>query len=69
MLWLSHGRPDAQELALGLYWHCESDTLTYKHQTVDCSVATMRNIYKVLASQNDLLGYILPYTTRAKILV
>lgn len=36
---------------------------------VDCSVATMRNIYKVLASQYDPLGYIIPYTTRAKVLV
>ncbi len=30
---------------------------------------TMQNIYRVLASQYDPLGYILPYTTRAKILV
>lgn len=29
----------------------------------------MRNIYKVLALQYDPLGYILPYTTRAKILL
>ncbi|XP_036000189.1 uncharacterized protein LOC118564903 [Fundulus heteroclitus] len=29
----------------------------------------MRNIYKVLASQYDPLGYILPYTTRAKVMV
>lgn len=29
----------------------------------------MRSIYKVLASQYDPLGYIVPYTTRAKILV
>lgn len=29
----------------------------------------MRNIYKVLASQYDPLGFILPYTTRAKIVV
>lgn len=68
-LWLSHGRPDFQESALGLHWHCQSDTLSYKHHMVDCSVATMRNIYKVLASQYDPLGYIVPYTTRAKVLV
>lgn len=29
----------------------------------------MRNIYRVLASQYDPLGFILPYTTRAKVLV
>ncbi|GAA6078797.1 uncharacterized protein LOC114458488 [Tachysurus ichikawai] len=29
----------------------------------------MRNIYRVLACQYDPLGYILPYTTRAKVLV
>lgn len=29
----------------------------------------MRSIYRVLASQYDPLGYIIPYTTRAKILV
>ncbi|KAE8293636.1 hypothetical protein D5F01_LYC08748 [Larimichthys crocea] len=64
-----YGRPDVQEPALGLHWHYQSDTLSYKHRVVDCSVATMRNIYKVLASQYDPLGYIIPYTTRAKVLV
>lgn len=29
----------------------------------------MRSIYKVLASQYDPLGFLVPYTTRAKILV
>lgn len=29
----------------------------------------MRTIYKVLASQYDPLGYIIPYTTRAKVIV
>ncbi len=29
----------------------------------------MRHIYRVLASQYDPLGYIVPYTTRAKVLV
>ncbi|KAE8293785.1 hypothetical protein D5F01_LYC06722 [Larimichthys crocea] len=68
-LWLSYGRPDVQEPALGLHWHCQSDTLSYKYRMVDCSVATMRNIYKVFASQYDPLGYIIPYTPRAKVLV
>ncbi len=29
----------------------------------------MRNIYRILASQYDPLGYLIPYTTRAKIIV
>lgn len=68
-LWLSHGQPDTQESALGLHWHCESDTLTYKLSQVKYSVPTMRNTYNVLASQYDPLGYIVPYTTRAKVIV
>ncbi|XP_035990994.1 uncharacterized protein LOC110367597 [Fundulus heteroclitus] len=68
-LWLSQGQSDIQEPALGLHWNCKSDTLTYKHRHIDCSVATMRNIYRVLASQYDPLGYIVPYTTRAKVIV
>lgn len=30
---------------------------------------TLRNIYKVLASQYDPLGYLLPYSTRAKLII
>ncbi len=29
----------------------------------------MRNLYRILASQYDPLGFIIPYTTRAKILI
>jgi hypothetical protein len=29
----------------------------------------MRNVYRVLASQYDPIGYIIPFTTRAKVLV
>ncbi|XP_024865045.1 uncharacterized protein LOC119617585 [Kryptolebias marmoratus] len=68
-LWLNQDQSDIQEPALGLHWNCKSDTLTYKHRHIDCSVATMRNIYRVLASQYDPLGYIVPYTTRAKVIV
>ncbi|KAI4903701.1 hypothetical protein NFI96_008893, partial [Prochilodus magdalenae] len=68
-LWLNYGKQDAQESTLGLHWNCHSDTLSYKHRPVDNETTTLRNIYKVLASQYDLLGYIIPYTTRAKILV
>ena len=61
----SEVRLDSSELWLS-HSHCQSDTLVYRHRTVEYSVATMRNIYKVLASQYDSLGYIVPYTTRAK---
>ena len=67
-LWLTQDESDPQESKLGLHWHCASDTLSYKHRNIDCSVATMRNI-RLLASQYDPLGYIVPYTTRAKVLV
>ncbi|XP_049329393.1 uncharacterized protein LOC111189354 [Astyanax mexicanus] len=68
-LWLSEGHQDIPESTLGLHWNCQSDTLSYKHRRVDSSVVTMRTIYKILASQYDPLGYIVPYTTRAKLLV
>ncbi|KAL0203752.1 hypothetical protein M9458_001770, partial [Cirrhinus mrigala] len=68
VLWLTQEHPDAQESALGLLWHCISDTLSYKYPPIECSAPTMRHIYRVLASQYDPLGYIVPYTTRAKLL-
>jgi hypothetical protein len=68
-LWLSQGQQVTPESTLGLLWQCQSDTLHYKHRIVNCSKVTMRSIYRVLASQYDPLGYIIPYTTRAKILV
>ncbi len=69
-LWLSQGLQDTHESTLGLLWHCQSDTLHYKHRVVNCPKVTMRSIYCVLASHTyDPLGYIIPYTTRAKILV
>ena len=68
-LWLAQDTADTSEPTLGLSWHCPTDTLGYKHRTVSYGAPTMRNIYKVLASQYDPLGFILPYTTRAKMLV
>lgn len=68
-LWLTQEKADVPESALGLSWHFQSDTLGYKQRPVECGVPTMRNVYKVLASQYDPLGYILPDTTRAKVLV
>ncbi|KAI2646455.1 Polyprotein P3 [Labeo rohita] len=68
-LWLSQGQQDVHESTLGLQWHCQSDSLRYKHRAKHSSPATMRQIYRVLASQYDPLGYLIPYITRAKILV
>lgn len=68
-LWLAQDKAVSPESTLGLSWCCQMDTLGYKHRTVDYRVPTMRNIYKVLASQYDPLGFIVPYTTQAKMLV
>lgn len=67
--WIAQGQADAQESTLGLHWHCQSDILSYKSRPLACPEVTMRTIYKVLASQYDPLGYIIPYTTRAKMIV
>lgn len=68
-MWLAHDRAEAQKSTLGLSWHCDSDTLRYKHRLITYNQLTMRNLYHILASQNDHLGYILPSTTRVKIIV
>lgn len=67
--WIAQGQHNTKESALGLHWHCQSDTLSYKHRPFGYSETTMRTIYKVLASQYDPLGFLVPYTTRAKIVV
>ncbi|XP_026110661.1 uncharacterized protein LOC113084551 isoform X2 [Carassius auratus] len=68
-LWLNESGTDPQELALGLRWLCNSDTLRYKYHMLDQPTPTMRNIYRVLARLFDPLGFIVPFTTRAKVLV
>ncbi|XP_073718868.1 uncharacterized protein [Misgurnus anguillicaudatus] len=68
-LWLTADRADPQESTLGLRWHCPSDTIGYKHRQAVATEPTLRNVYRVLASQYDPLGYIIPYTTRAKVLI
>lgn len=67
--WLSHDEIQPTEGTLGLSWHFESDTLGYKHRPVVYNDLTMRNVYEVLATQYDPIGYIIPYTTRAKVLL
>lgn len=68
-LWLTAEGADPRESTLGLVWYCMTDTLGYKCQPVSPKQPTMRNVYRVLASQYDPLGYIIPFTTRAKVLV
>ncbi|XP_057688209.1 uncharacterized protein LOC130913548 [Corythoichthys intestinalis] len=67
--WLTQDNADPQESTLGLSWNWETDSLSYKHRPVSYETLTLRNIYKVLASQYDPLGYLLPYSTRAKLIV
>ncbi len=67
--WISEGHQNAQESTLGLHWHCLSDTLSYKPRYTDHALPTMRRIYHVLASQYDPIGYIVPFTIRAKVIV
>lgn len=68
-LWLAQNQWNAPESTLGLRWLCQTDTLGYKCRPVEQQVPTMRSIYRILASQYDPLGYIVPYTTRAKMIV
>lgn len=68
-LWISQGITDTQESALGLVWNHQSDTISYKYRPTESAEITMRNIYRTLASQYDPLGYLIPYTTRAKLIV
>ncbi|XP_052412579.1 uncharacterized protein LOC127957915 [Carassius gibelio] len=67
--WLTQSSMDLQELTLGLRWDCISDTLGYNLRSVETAEPTMRNIYKTLASQYDPLGFIIPFTTRAKVII
>jgi len=64
-LWLTQDKFSSPESTLGLSQCCQMDTLGYKNRPVNYVVPNMHNIYKVLAS----LGFILPYTTRAKMLI
>lgn len=68
-LWLSKSSSDLDEPTLGLRWNCLSDSLGYKLRPVETSTPTMRNFYRLLACQYDPLGYIVTFTTRAKVLI
>ncbi|XP_025763702.1 uncharacterized protein LOC109202593 [Oreochromis niloticus] len=68
-LWLSQSSTDLWEPTLGLTWDCLRDSFKYRHRMGERTEPTLRNVYKTLACQYDPLGYIVPFTTRAKILV
>lgn len=68
-LWFTQTGASPQERTLGMQWHCLTDTLGYKQSHIEDVEPTMHNIYRTLATQYDPLGFIIPYTTRAKILV
>ncbi len=67
--WLMQCRDDPMEPILGLRWNCAADSLGYNYRPIDHTVLTMRAAYQVLASQYDPLGFILPFTTRAKVII
>lgn len=68
-LWLSRDSAELDEPTLGLQWNCLDDTMGYKHRPPEPLQPTLRNLYKTLASQYDPLGFIIPFTTRAKVLI
>ncbi len=68
-LWLSQKSTDLMEGTLGLLWNCLTDSFSYKPSQSGCLEPRLHNVYRVLASQYDPLGYIIPFTTRAKVLV
>lgn len=69
ILWLCESHQEAPKSALGLHWNCQSDILLYKQRKPDCQVPTMQSIYQILTSQYDPLGYIVLFTTWAKLKV
>ncbi|XP_061881931.1 uncharacterized protein LOC133633422 [Entelurus aequoreus] len=68
-LWLSKASDNLHEPTLGLCWDCLNDTLSFKRHTTESSAATLRNVYSVLAKLYDPLGFIVPFTTRCKVLI
>lgn len=67
--WLVHTHVDTMEPTLGLQWNCANDSLGYHYRPIKHAALTMRTAYQVLASQYDPLGFILPFSTRAKVII
>ncbi len=66
---MSQSSTELQVLTLGLQWNCLEDTFGYRNRIAEPVQGTTRNLYKTLASQYDPLGFIIPFTTRAKTLI
>ena len=55
---------------LGVWWVADRDEFTYKENALDDSmVYTKRNFLKKISSLFDPIGFIAPFTIRAKILL
>ena len=55
---------------LGLNWISKSDVFTYHHNELNQSLKlTKRNILKTIAALFDPLGFLVPYTVKAKIIL
>ncbi|KAI3371571.1 hypothetical protein L3Q82_024141 [Scortum barcoo] len=67
--WLSQSHTDPLEPTLGLRWNCADFTLGYQYRIIEHSMLTMRTAYQVLANQYDPLGFMVPFTTHAKVLI
>lgn len=67
--WLIQTHVDPMEPTLGLQWNCATDSLGYHYRPIAHAALTMKAAYQVLASKYDPLGFILPFTTRAKVII
>lgn len=63
-LQLSANNTDSQESTLGLQ-PCSPDTLEYIHQSIPPTEPILRYVCRMMASQYDPLGNIIPCTTQA----
>ncbi|KAL6465745.1 hypothetical protein MHYP_G00258780 [Metynnis hypsauchen] len=69
-LWLAQDKSNPLESTLGLSWKWEADSsLGYKHRPVRYGATTLRNMYRVLTTQYDPLGYLLPFSTQEKLII
>lgn len=69
-LWQLANKADPQRPILGLTRHCSQDTLGYKLRPVSTNgEISISNINHILANKYDPLGYIIPFATRAKLIV